>query len=174
MTPSVFWRNRDLLLSTEESDLPELINALMREHGKSDASTQATLIRPTSNLYIGCSDALSSLAGVYDLVISCNDRPAEDGDPPTRLNLGCGSSKLGSRDLRIALDKVKSFVDKHLLPHPSRSLFVVCETGRDLSVGTLLTIICLYYNDNGTLIVFLYSTSMLAYRSDRTTGWPTA
>ncbi|KAL1974577.1 hypothetical protein VTN31DRAFT_4781 [Thermomyces dupontii] len=152
LTPSVFWKNRDLLLSTEESHLPDLINELLREHGKSDTSTQATLIRPTANLYIGCSDALSSLAGVYDLVISCNGRPAEGGDPPTRLNLGCGSTKLGSRDLRVALEKVKSFADKHLLPYPSRSLLVVCETGKDLSVGTLLTIICLYYNDNGQFV----------------------
>lgn len=104
---------------------------------------------PTRNLYISQTNASINDCGLYDLVIDCNGRPeASEGDPK-RLNLGCRLSKLGSRDLRQELDKVRAFVSSQLATDPSRSLLVTCETGKDLSAGALLAIICLFYNDDG-------------------------
>lgn len=149
LTAPVFWENRDVLLKTDESELPDLIQELMERNGKATASQQATLVLPSSNLYISQSQPNSGGHGSsYDLVVACNDRPTEGGDGK-KLNLGCGPHKLGSRDLRWALDKVHAFAEKHLGSNPSQSLLVTCETGKDLSVGTLLAIVCLFYDDNG-------------------------
>ncbi|KAL1967635.1 hypothetical protein VTN77DRAFT_2892 [Rasamsonia byssochlamydoides] len=160
LTPPVFWENKYTLFATEESDLPELIEQLMEEHRKQGAGPQATLIQPTRNLYIGQAGDASSKSGVYDLVIACHDKPLESGADPKKLNLGCSTSKLGSRDLRKALDQVKAFVETHLSADPSRSLLVTCETGKDLSVGTLLAIICLFYDDNGNFVGLQTGTPM--------------
>ncbi|KAH8702347.1 tRNA a64-2'-o-ribosylphosphate transferase [Talaromyces proteolyticus] len=148
----VFWENKDLLLATEESELPDVIKELMHSHGKADTGRQAALLRPSSNLYITQAFGASGEYGDYDLVISCNDKPPESGSSANRLDLGCGPHKIGSRDLRSALGKVIDFVEKHFNTDASQSLLVACETGKDLSVGTLLAIICRFYDDNGKFV----------------------
>lgn len=159
LTAPVFWENKDVLLAAEESELPSIIPELMERNGKATAGQQATLVLPSSNLYISQSQPNSEGHGNYDLVIACNDKPTEGGNPK-RLNLGCGSNKLGSRDLRLTLDKVHAFAEKHLGSDASQSLLVTCETGKDLSVGTLLAIVCLFYDDNGmSLSVFPFAVS---------------
>ncbi|KAH1546054.1 hypothetical protein KXX57_004062 [Aspergillus fumigatus] len=150
LTPPVFWAHKAILLKTPEEDLPELVEELVKEHRDQDTAEQATLVAPTRNLYISQTNASINDCGLYDLVIDCNGRPeASEGDPK-RLNLGCRLSKLGSRDLRQELDKVQAFVSYQLATDPSRSLLVTCETGKDLSAGALLAIICLFYNDDGS------------------------
>ncbi|RHZ63876.1 initiator tRNA phosphoribosyl transferase family protein [Aspergillus thermomutatus] len=149
LTPPVFWANKATLLKTPEEALPELIEELVKEHRGQDTGEQATLVVPTRNLYISQTNVRLNDSGLYDLVIDCNARPeASEGDPK-RLNLGCRSSKLGSRDLRQELDKVRAFVSSQLASDPSQSLLVTCETGKDLSAGALLAIVCLFYNDDG-------------------------
>uniref|UniRef100_A0A093XDH4 Uncharacterized protein C3F10.06c n=1 Tax=Talaromyces marneffei PM1 TaxID=1077442 RepID=A0A093XDH4_TALMA len=106
LTPPVFWGNRDLLSSTDESDLPDLIQELISKtdsHNNGDTKV-GVHVRPSSNLFI-CQSRPNDLSiqGDYDLVIACNDNP--DLSTAKKLNLGCGSHKLGSRDLRSALDK---------------------------------------------------------------------
>lgn len=156
LTPSVFWANRQILSSTTEGDLPMLIEELMEQPSQHEGK-QATLIAPTKNIFISQRDPKLLDSGVYDLVIDCNGTPAvisEDNPNPRLLNLGCASSKLGSRDLRKSLDKAQSFVNSQLRPDPSKSLLVMCESGKDLSVGATLAILCLFYNDNG---IFSYT-----------------
>ncbi|KAF9893994.1 hypothetical protein FE257_008965 [Aspergillus nanangensis] len=151
LTPPVFWPNKDTLLRTPEEDLPALIEGLVAaHHRKQDVAQQATRIAPTHNLFIGQSDPTLSESGRYDLVINCNGSPGDlvEGNSK-RLNLGCASQKLGSRDLRKHLDKVQAFVAAQLGPHPSRSLLVTCESGKDLSAGAALAIVCLFYSENG-------------------------
>lgn len=154
LTAPVFWANKNLLFGTDESELPDVIKELMSTDvnntdiasaGQRQAS--GILVHPSSNLYICQSQPNSQTHTEYDLVIACNDKP--ELSSPRRLNLGCGSHKIGGQKLRFSLDRVKAFVEKHLLSNPSQSLLVTCETGKDLSVGVLLTIICLFYDDNG-------------------------
>ncbi|KAJ5586058.1 hypothetical protein N7450_005845 [Penicillium hetheringtonii] len=149
LTPPIFWEHRALLKSTPEEELPGLIGELIAGHAQSMAR-DATLIAPTKNLFIGA--AVKGVeADLYDLVIDCNGDPAAMAgvENPKRLNLGCASAKLGSRDLRKSLDRVRDFVAGQLAGNTSRSLLVTCETGKDLSAGALLAIICLFYNDEG-------------------------
>lgn len=150
LTPPVFWPNKDVLFRTQEEDLPELIEQLVESHSRQrDGGAQATLITPTKNLYISQSDLQITNSGRYDVIIDCNGRPEDAEGKPKRLNLGCASLKLGSRDLRKHLDKVHEFVASQLGADPSQSLLVTCENGKDLSSGALLAIICLFYDEDG-------------------------
>ncbi|KAJ5735661.1 uncharacterized protein N7483_000786 [Penicillium malachiteum] len=149
LTPPVFWANQDTLKRTAEEDLPDLIADLIADYQQQRTGQVATLISPTSNLFINPTDPKVNGSGQYDLVIDCNGDPAAVLDNPKRLNLGCALAKLGSRDLRKSLDKVRDFVNEQLGSNPSQSLLVTCDTGKDLSAGALLAIICQFYNDNG-------------------------
>lgn len=152
LTPPVFWANQAVLKQTTEEDLPDLISELVKQYRQQSAGQSATLVSPTRNLFIGQTDALVDDTSRYDLVIDCNGNPTPVEGNEKRLNLGCGSLKLGSRDLRKSLDKVQEFVSAQLGTHPSRSLLVTCDTGKDLSAGALLAIICLFYKDDGNVI----------------------
>lgn len=156
LTPPVFWANKSTLFQTTEEDLPGVIQGLVEDYRKQDTSQQATLITPTQNLYISQTDSRLNDAGIYDLVIDCNGNPAAAEGNPKRLNLGCGPGKLGSRDLRKHLDSVQAFVSSQLASDPSRSLLVTCESGKDLSAGALLAVLCLFYNDNGNSLLLIY------------------
>lgn len=149
LTPPVFWANQNLLKRTSEEDLPDLIAKLVAEHGQMRSGQEATLISPTKNLFITQSDPKATEEELYDLIIDCNGDPSTVEENNKRLNLGCASAKLGSRDLRRNLDKVRDFVHAQLQQNPSQSLLVTCDTGKDLAAGTLLAIICLFYNDEG-------------------------
>lgn len=152
LTPPVFWANQAVLKQTPEEELPELIGELVKEHQQQGAGQTATLISPTQNLFINSTDPRVDDEGQYDLVIDCNGSPAAVEGNAKRLNLGCASAKLGSRDLRKSLDKVRDFVGTQLSADPSRSLLVTCDTGKDLSAGALLAIICLFYKDDGNAL----------------------
>jgi tRNA A64-2'-O-ribosylphosphate transferase len=149
LTPPVFWANQASLKSTLEDELPELIDRLVAEHKRLDVAQEATLISQTSNLYIGSAGPGEDVGGRYDLIIDCNGSAAAMEDDAKQLNLGCDSGKLGSRDLRKSLDKVREFVGARLGADSSLSVLVTCENGKDLSAGTLLAIVCLFYNDEG-------------------------
>ncbi|KAJ5104876.1 hypothetical protein NUU61_002223 [Penicillium alfredii] len=149
LTPPVFWANQAILKRTSEEELPDLIAELISEHQHHSSGQEATLIAPTRNLYISATDARVNESGSYDLVIDCNGSPAAVGGNAKRLNLGCSAAKLGSRDLRKSLNKVRDFVGAQLGFDSSRSLLVTCDTGKDLAAGALLAILCLFYNDEG-------------------------
>lgn len=155
LTPPVFWEHRVLLKETPEEDLPARIAGLIVSSGRGqDLGHNAARIAPTKNLFIGAG-GMGDEAGSYDLVVDCNAGEVQEVDPKPgckRLNLGCASGKLGSRDLRKSLDRVKEFVAKEFVKDSSQSLLVTCENGKDLSAGTLLAIICLFYNDQGMWI----------------------
>ncbi|EPS34646.1 hypothetical protein PDE_09610 [Penicillium oxalicum 114-2] len=150
LTPPVFWANRDILKQTAEEDLPSVIADLVAEYQRQNTDHQATVIAPTRNLYISQTDARVDVGAQYDLVIDCNADAAAVESNSRRLNLGCASAKLGSRDLRKSLGKVRDFVAAQLGGDASRSLLVTCETGKDLSAGALLAIVCLFYTEDGT------------------------
>ncbi|KAL4870337.1 hypothetical protein BDV12DRAFT_60360 [Aspergillus spectabilis] len=152
LTPPVFWAHKSTLLTQAEEDLPEVIQNLTQEHRSQASGPQATLIAPTRNLYISQADPGLTSDGLYDLVIDCNSNAEVTGENPKRLNLGCTSSKQGGRDLRNHLDKVRAFINSQLGSNPSQTLLVMCESGKDLSAGTLLTIICLFYNEAGEFV----------------------
>ncbi|KAF1939311.1 hypothetical protein EJ02DRAFT_408790 [Clathrospora elynae] len=151
LTPTLFWENKDLLMSTSEEDAPSVISKLVKEEKGSKAI--ATLIAPTSELFISPNENVD-LAG-FDVVISCTPYPfppsiLKDAGVKHYLHLKCQTGKLGSRDLRTQLPRVLCFFSSLPIPSPGKIL-VCCPTGKDLSVGTALAILCLYTGDEGDI-----------------------
>jgi tRNA A64-2'-O-ribosylphosphate transferase len=151
LTPTVFWNNKDVLINSSEEDAPALIERLLGEDGGSSAV--ASLIKPTSKLHISSSDQMN-LDG-FDVVISCTPEPfapatLKEAGVKHYLHLKCQTGKLGSRDLRTQLPRLLYFFSS--LPNAtSGKILVCCPTGKDLSVGTALAILCLYTNEEGAI-----------------------
>jgi tRNA A64-2'-O-ribosylphosphate transferase len=148
LTPPLFWSNQTKLLATNEEDLPEVIKELLNTSQGSTVSN-VILIKPTSCLYVGSLDS-SSLDG-FDTVISCGLGIAPEAQPGKKvhlLQLKCRTGKLGSRDLREELPKLEQFF-LNLKTDPGKIL-IRCATGKDLSLGVALSILCLFSEDNGT------------------------
>ncbi|KAF2128628.1 hypothetical protein P153DRAFT_342554 [Dothidotthia symphoricarpi CBS 119687] len=148
LTPPLFWANRELLMNTNEEDVPRLIADLVKQDRGADAIP--TLIKPTSTLYISSSQNVDT--SPFDVVVSCTPDPLPHIDAKAKvkyLHLNCQTGKLGSRDLRAQLPHIRPFFAA-LPPHPTK-LLVCCPTGKDLAVGTALAILCLYADAHGTL-----------------------
>ncbi|KAF2029011.1 tRNA A64-2'-O-ribosylphosphate transferase [Setomelanomma holmii] len=153
LTPAVFWKNRHFLMRTSEEDATSVIAKLLRDDPNDGTNTTAALIKPTSSLYISSSQNLDLTH--FDVVISCAPIPYQpeiikDAKVNHYLPLKCSTGKLGSRDLRNELPHVTTFLSS-LPPTTSGKILVCCLTGKDLSVGTALAILCVYADDNGNL-----------------------
>ncbi len=154
LTPSVFWRHSEQLLAAVEEDIPDLIQGLSivdQDYGA--ACSDAVKISPT-RLYIG---SLSSAvqAEQYDGIVICSGNVSSEPNQETKdhkgrknLDLLCGIGKLGSRALRSQLSRIPPFI-AGLSDHglPPKILFA-CPTGKDLSVGVALAVLCLFFDDN--------------------------
>lgn len=148
LTAQLFWKYRDELMQTPEGDLPALIERLRdQEEGESMAQGVFTKIVPTSNMHIGIGP-VSNIQGI-DLIINCQgELPASS----KRLDLKCRSAKLGSKDLRDKLASVIDTVRRLLLRDDAAQILVTCSTGKDLSAGVAVALLCLCYDDQGTLM----------------------
>lgn len=155
LTPPVFWKNKDLLLKTNEEDAPALIAKLLDEEATiCPSSSSATLIKPTSTLYIAASDNIS--LAEFDVVISCTPssfraEKLKSDKVKHYLHLKCQSGKLGSRDLRNELALLPDFIASLPSSTTTSKILICCPTGKDLSVGTALAILCLYADSAGSI-----------------------
>lgn len=153
LTPPVFWKNKKLLMATNEEDAPGLVAKLLEQEDNSSTGSKTTLIQPTSSIFISSSQAPD--LNDFDAIISCTPEPIPEIDLKSAgiknyIHLKCQTGKLGSRDLRNELPRIPPSLESS----PSIStprLLVCCPTEKDLSVGTALAILCLYVNDAGAL-----------------------
>ncbi|KAI5285574.1 hypothetical protein KEM54_000461 [Ascosphaera aggregata] len=150
LTPPVFWAKKDVIMTTDEPDLPDLIARLVKEHDSKVESEAATLIVPTHNVFLARNQKTESSNDSQYLRIDCNSQPVLE-PIPKRLNLGLVPGKLGSRNLRKILDTVYQFVLNALEKDPTQPILVSDESGRDLAVGVALMIICSFYDDQAIM-----------------------
>ena len=143
-------------MNTAEGDLPALVEAIKRRTSNVNGDT-VTLIRPTQTIYIGPLAAVDT--NFFDGIVICHDRTGgssqdERKEKSTKtLELSCGSGKLGSRALRNHLPRVPPFVGQLHTTSQAPKLLFSCSTGKDLSAGIALAILCIYFNDDGKSIV---------------------
>ena len=153
LTPTLFWRHSERLLAASEEEMMDLIQDLIRmDLDCNAASGDAVNIGPT-RLFVG---TLSSIAQAeqYDGVVICRDtgfpkpeqESKQDGDKRV-LNLLCGDGKLGSRALRSQLPHIPPFIAS--LPNAvcAPKILFLCATGKDLSIGVALVVLCLFFDD---------------------------
>ncbi|KAK5630955.1 hypothetical protein RRF57_006670 [Xylaria bambusicola] len=78
------------------------------------------------------------------------------------MEVGIGKQKLASRNLRVALAGICEFVDVYLkggggrggtgdsdTTSAGKQILVACETGKDLSIGVVLALVCRFFDDEG-------------------------
>lgn len=146
LTAQVFWRHRQRLMSSSEEELPEVIEELMSDvRGSGGTKAEGTRITPTENLFI-CAGAVGN-EDTYGLVIDCNGN--ETAANSNMIGLACRLGKLGSKDLREKLPIVAELVKERLLKDGNARVLISCSTGKDLSVGVAVALLCLYYDDSG-------------------------
>lgn len=82
------------------------------------------------------------------------------------MEVGIGKHKVASRNLRVALPHICAFVQRYLEraaagggesrepdlgEHGPGRIVVACETGKDLSVGVVLALLCRFQGGGGEL-----------------------
>ena len=167
LTPIVFWQNSSFLLSAshEEGDIQELLMKTKAEESALSSVTLPTAIDLGSGkwpLLIGRLEAIQLFPSTnLDAIITC-DRERNQIAPkisksvqaPLFLYLESHTGKLGSRTLRDQLPRLRPFMEKIALRTQYPRLLFGCDTGRDLSVGVALTVLCLYFDDDGRSTTF--------------------
>lgn len=154
LTAQTFWKHQNLLMQAPEEELESLIETLLQQD-KDDSHRQSVAVRisPTSQLYIGAGYVGES--DEYDLVVNCEnngqDHDQDEAAKPTVVNMKCRAGKLGSRDLREHLPFASQAISEQLRKDSNSRILVTCATGRDLSVGVIVAILCLEYDDQGKL-----------------------
>jgi tRNA A64-2'-O-ribosylphosphate transferase len=155
LSPPLFWANKEALSNTVEEKLPGLIATLIEKDKNVLGTSKAISIKHIDWLFAATFDILGSTEiSASDLLVTCGEAsqmPPYATSKIKHMHLECRKGKLGSRDLRQQLSKLTTFLDS------SKSfsrLYVSCLTGKDLSVGVILTILCLYTTDDGKESVF--------------------
>lgn len=166
LTAPIFWAHAGELLATPDADLPGLIKSLLIEsaaaHGNADAAS-ADVHRLTPFLSVGTLASLESPAAagscVIGLTATSTDRSAWM-KTPCRMEVGLGKRKAASRLLRQALPQICDFVADYLAKKPEagdqnmaeKKVVVLCETGKDLSVGVALALSCWCFDAAGNIL----------------------
>jgi tRNA A64-2'-O-ribosylphosphate transferase len=148
---ATFCNHNEELLATAEDDLPAFIQSLLGESDSQAEPRKPVLIQPTINIWISNNTSAESHHADFDFVVSCSEKPIEALVQKMKsrcIHLSCTTGKVGSRQLRTELQKLRPLLDD--LSSSSRIL-VTCHSGRDLAVGVALAILCLQCSGDGML-----------------------
>ncbi|EAA32270.1 hypothetical protein GE21DRAFT_7289 [Neurospora crassa] len=168
LTAPLFWANQRQLLETPEGDLPGLIEMLV---ANSEAGGQAVgeLKRVAPRLLVGAlsaeEKALTSSSQENICVVSLVPKTTEKETwekSKRHMEVGLGKSKTASRFLREALPSICDFVSRFLQEcadadaetgtstgkDANKEIVLLCESGRDLSVGVALALYCWCFVDS--------------------------
>ncbi|KAK9238335.1 tRNA A64-2'-O-ribosylphosphate transferase [Lipomyces kononenkoae] len=180
ITPNLFWANKELLLKVSAYELEQIIQdgqlqaqpsvdslAICTNSGLLDISAIAD-----TGIYIGKKQStihhynnITDFDTIIDLSTSPTTLPDELGSNNKQvLQLPVPAGKRGSKQFRVDLPRIMAFFESTCLSkskaasqhHPTTSLskiriVILCDTGSDFSVGAALSMLVLYYNDDGHL-----------------------
>ncbi|KAK0674109.1 putative tRNA A64-2'-O-ribosylphosphate transferase [Cercophora samala] len=161
LTAQVWWKHKDELLSTPETGLPELIERLVAEEGPAgDSAGQVRRVAPGISVgTLQAAETQLSTPGTTCVVSLLPKTTAQDSwvKSPSHVEVGLGKSKAASRQLRDALPKICEFVSRFLserkpeedAAEPEKRVVILCETGKDLSVGVALALYCWCFDTEG-------------------------
>jgi len=149
LTPQVFWSNHTELLAASEDELPEFIDRLLQEAKATAVEPKFTMILPTSQIMLGPTPRGAFEVDSNSLVIICAptvDENLQKNLGSRLLHLKTAVGKLGSRDLRTEIAKLPKFFDDE---KSFSNIIVACPTGKDISVGVVLALLGLYFDEKG-------------------------
>lgn len=145
LTPHVFWANKDVLLSAPEADFPCVIASLQEA---SSQEPHETVVQLTPYISV-CPLPAPPVSDDICLITLTNTSTPEENwiQSPTRMDVGLGKHKTASRNLRVALPSICTFVSSFMQRSPEGRVVVGCESGTDTSVGTALALSCYLFDD---------------------------
>ena len=153
LTPTLFWRHSEQLRATSEEEMLDLIQDLITTNLEYNAACGDTVKIGPTRLFVGSWSSIAQ-AEQYDGVVTCvgtefskpEEESKQDGGKRV-LNLLCGVGKLGSRALRSQLPHIPPFIAN--LPNSgcAPKILFLCATGKDLSIGVALAVLCLFFDD---------------------------
>ncbi|KFG85141.1 putative 2'-O-ribosyl phosphate transferase RIT1 [Metarhizium anisopliae] len=154
LTPAAFWANRDLLLSTPEPELPDLIASLSPSPSPAAQATPASAPdnNPTTRLtpqISVCALPPPPGAGCCISLTSATTPRDQWAKSAASMEVGLGRHKTASRNLRTALPYICDFASACLQRDPQARVTVACESGKDTSVGAALALSCYLFDDEG-------------------------
>lgn len=181
LTPPVFWAHADALLDTPEGALPDVIRSLVAA-ANVDGGTSSSSLAPagelpssvrrlTPHLYVSPLPLPQSLPEDGDTapwctiaLVSTTSLPETWTRSPRHMEVGLGRHKAASRNLRTALATICGFVtrflnnnpspDKNVDQQPQKRILIACETsGKDLSVGVALALLCWCFEDEEGAVI---------------------
>lgn len=165
LTPPVFWAHAEQLLATPEAELPDLVRAVVAARGP-NVSGETAPRQLTPRLFVMPSPVGETFAGAGEtcrVVITAETTKADTWvRSPAHMEVGLGKHKVASRNLRQALPDIATFVSRFLnrcddkdrvseagpASSQPRRVLVACTTGRDLSIGVALALLCRCFDDN--------------------------
>lgn len=168
LTAPLFWAHSELLLSTPEEDLPDVIAGLLAEE-KHNAREQAG-VRVADRIYV-CPLPLAPSPDETECQVVFLDAatPREEwAKSPRRMEVGLGNPRQASKNLRSALPAISAFAE-HFLLRPDMPgaedkadtpesqtrgtrLVIACPTGKDLSLATALALHCRLFTPSDELL----------------------
>ena len=148
LTPELFWKHHEKLLTTSEDEMPDVVSGLLQDN--TVLTSEAALIKPTTNISIG-SDQNQHAAYLqeFDLVVNCSRK--ESAGSRRVVSLDCPIGKAGSTSLRKKLPVIRSLVADTFQRKSAARILFTCATGRDLSIGAALLTLCFFFDDTGQL-----------------------
>lgn len=148
---ATFWKHEEELRAASEDELPLLISTHMQRVRQGMATRAPILVQPTSHLWVGTNEMAASVGDQFDIIISCTT-PADAAARGEKVNAGryitltCSPGKNGSRQLRTQICRLGAVP---ALLHATCKILVSCESGKDLSIGVALALLCTSCDDTG-------------------------
>ena len=153
LTAPIWWKHKDKLLETPEGDLPELIqNLVLMEGPAGDGPKEVRKVAP--GIFVGALKAVPATIPGGTCLITVQPKLTDKSSwvkSPSYLEVGIGKNKNASRLLRDALPQICEFVSRFLEKSDAveKKIVVLCETGKDLSIGIALAIYCWCFDSLG-------------------------
>jgi tRNA A64-2'-O-ribosylphosphate transferase len=157
LTPHLYWQNQVRLLSSSRSALPDLFSSLVAHSANEQLAGDASPVpvtRVNSRLAVGTAHYMpSGLALDKNAYVIITSRPLSLS-PPTSHNIllleAPGGKKGQYTFLSHVLPRSLEFLRHHL--RAGEDVAILCEDGKDVSVGVAMAALCLFFDDGGTCV----------------------
>ncbi|CCK72105.1 tRNA A64-2'-O-ribosylphosphate transferase KNAG_0J00220 [Huiozyma naganishii CBS 8797] len=168
---NIFWSNIDKFknLSGGDSELYEIVDKMVtQQNNNMQRSAQAGSLdkimtgidKVTSLLSLGeihdnvtlSSEAIADLEKCYSTVIVLSetvhlDKDASQDNEMVKIFRLTSGSKKSSKNLRAMLPDISKTINNAIILQPIKPLLICCNTGKDMSIGVLLAVLCQNYDE---------------------------
>ncbi|KAI0875510.1 initiator tRNA phosphoribosyl transferase [Hypoxylon argillaceum] len=153
LTPPLFWAHAQTLLATAEADLPDLVRALVAE-GRLAPQLRAAAVQVARGLFVSPLPVPAQDASACTVAFVTTAQEGLEKGGPARMEVRISNRKLASRNLRVHLEPICDFVGAYLRDgdaetQTQKRILLACETGKDLSIGVALALLCRFFDDEG-------------------------